>query len=297
MPASCRTATRSLMRREYSADLRDFCIDRRAWESAAGNLILEKDYPKTGYCYRCELSVASIQEAEMAISAEAVRYIKLGSGGRWANISLDRGELHFGYRKSPHELALAGNLDAMKQHLLGSGKDARSASREAREVYDFYELGSDCLWITFARDHLWWSFASPEVYWIGGDGQLMGERTRKTIGGWRNTDVNGVPLRTNTLSTRLTKVGNYRRAICKVEAAEYLMRRLNGLHEPFAEKSTAARDALLDVVSEGIRHLHQSDFETLIDMMFARSGWHRVSVVGGTQKLVDLELEQPTTGE
>jgi len=209
----------------------------------------------------------------MAISAEAVRYIKLGSGGRWANISLDRGELHFGYRKSPHELALAGNLDAMKQHLLGSGKDARSASREAREVYDFYELGSDCLWITFARDHLWWSFASPEVYWIGGDGQLMGERTRKTIGGWRNTDVNGVPLRTNTLSTRLTKVGNYRRAICKVEAAEYLMRRLNGLHEPFAEKSTAARDALLDVVSEGIRHLHQSDFETLIDMMFARSGF------------------------
>jgi uncharacterized protein YbdZ (MbtH family) len=25
--------------------------------------------------------------------------------------------------------------------------------------------------------------------------------------------------------------------------------------------------------------------------------WHRVSALGGTQKLVDLELEQPTTGE
>ena len=184
----------------------------------------------------------------MTISAGSVRYIKLGAGGRWVDASLDRGELHFGYGKSPHELALGGNFDALKQHLLGLGKDAQGASREAREVLDFYELGDDCLWITFARDHLWWTFANPGVTWVGGDGQLVGERLRKSIDGWRNTDVNGVPLRTNTLSTKLTKVGNYRRTICKVEAEEYLLRRINGQQEPFAEKSTAARNALIDVV-------------------------------------------------
>jgi hypothetical protein len=246
---------------------------------------------------KSELSVAIDREANMEISAETVRYIKLGKGGNWADTSINRSEVHFGYKKTTHELASAGNFETIKAHLIGLGQDAQAASREAREVLDFYELGADCLWITFARDHLWWTFANPEVTWIGGDGKLSGERFRKAIDGWCNTDVNGVPLRTNTLSTRLTKVGNYRRTICKVEAEEYLLRRINGLQEPFAEKSTSAQEALIDVLVEGLGHLHQTDFETLVDMMFARSGWHRVSAVGGSQKLVDLELEQPTTGE
>ena len=32
----------------------------------------------------------------MPITARTVRYIKLGRGGRWEKISLERGELHFG---------------------------------------------------------------------------------------------------------------------------------------------------------------------------------------------------------
>ena len=67
--------------------------------------------------------------------------------------------------------------------------------------------------------------------------------------------------------------------------------------EPIVERSTKARDALLDVVTDAIKALHWPDFETLVDVMFARSGWHRASAIGGTQKLVDLVLEQPTTGE
>jgi hypothetical protein len=31
--------------------------------------------------------------------------------------------------------------------------------------------------------------------------------------------------------------------------------------------------------------------------MFAKNGWHRVSPLGGSQKTVDLELEQVTTNE
>ncbi len=232
----------------------------------------------------------------MAISAETVRYIKQGRAGRWEEVAIERGELHFGYKKATHELALEGDFEKLKQYLIGLGGDAQAASRDAREVLDFYELGSDCLWITFAKDHLWWTFAAPEVTWVGGDGQ-EGERTRKTIGGWRNADVNGVPLRTNSLSTKLTKVAGYRRTICKVEAQDYLLRRINGIQEPFVEKSTAARDALIAMITEGLAMLHWADFETLVDVIFARSGWHRASAIGGNQKLVDMELEQPTTSE
>jgi hypothetical protein len=99
------------------------------------------------------------------------------------------------------------------------------------------------------------------------------------------------------LSTKLTKVASYRRTLCAVEAEGYLLRRINGVIEPLVAKSNQARDTLLDVLTEAIKALHWPDFETLVDVMFARSGWHRASALGGTQKLFDMVLEQPTTGE
>jgi hypothetical protein len=230
------------------------------------------------------------------ITAAQVRYIKLGRRGRWEKTSLERGELQFGHGEISHELALTGDRAKIKEALIKAGKSSQAATDDTREVLDFYELGPDCLWATFARDHLWWTFAEPEITWLG-PGEGHGERVRKCIGGWRNTDVNGVPLRIDTLSTRLTKVASYRRTICAIEAEDYLMRRINGVIEPLVAKGNRARDALLDVLGEAIKALDWADFETLLDIMFARSGWNRISPLGGTQKLVDLVLEQPTTGE
>jgi hypothetical protein len=230
------------------------------------------------------------------ITARTVRYIKFGRGGGWAEASLERGELHFGHSKISHEMALAGDREAIKQARIEQGRDARAAAEDAREIVDFYRLGSDCLWITFAKDYLWWTFADPKVVWLG-PGKGHGERLRKSIGGWRNADINGKPLKTNTLNTKLTKVANYRRTICAVDAQEYLLRRINGLEEPLVAKSAQAREALLAAISEAIASLHWADFETLVDVIFARSGWHRASALGGSQKLVDIVLEQPTTNE
>ncbi len=232
----------------------------------------------------------------MTITAKTVRYIKLGRGGRWEKISLENGELHFGHGKVPHELALTGDRAKIKEALIKVGRSSQAAADDAREVVDFYHLGADCLWATLAQDHLWWTCAEPEVTWLG-FGEGHGERMRKCIGGWRNADTNGVPLRIDTLSTRLTKVASYRRTLCAIEAEDYLLRRINGVIEPLVAKGNDARDALLDVLTEAIKALDWSDFETLLDIMFARSGWNRSSPLGGSQKLVDLVLEQPTTGE
>lgn len=233
----------------------------------------------------------------MEIRPTTVRYIKLGKRGRWADEALARGELHFGYGNASHAMAQEGNAEKIKQHLIDLGRSPQAAARDAREVADFYELGSDCLWITFARDHLWWTFADPEVMWIKDERTKAAERSRRSIGGWRNTDVHGVPLRMDALSTKLTKVGAYRRTICAVAAQDYLLRRINGVEEPIAAKSTAARAAIIEVLTEALGNLHWKDFETLIDLIFARSGWHRISALGGSQKTTDLEIEQATTGE
>lgn len=233
----------------------------------------------------------------MAIKAANIRYLKLGRRGRWEHASLEKGELHFGHGRVSHEIALSGDRDKIKKDQILRGRNERAAADDAREILDFYQLGPDCLWITFAQDHLWWTFAKPEVTWLGKSDDGHAERMRKAIGGWRNTDIKGKPLQISSLSTKLTKVASYRRTICAIDAEDYLLRRINGFEEPLIKKSNKARDALLEVLGEGIAALHWSDFETLIDVIFARSGWHRASAMGGTQKLVDLVLEQPTTGE
>lgn len=232
----------------------------------------------------------------MRISANTVRYIKLGKGGRWEH-SLDVGELRFGYGSLTHELALEDDRKKIKRHLIKLGRSAQAAARDAQEVADFYAMDAKCLWITFARDHLWWAFAHPKVIWISQGPAKAGERIRKTIGPWRNTDINGKPLKMQSLSTKLTQVGNYRRTICAVKAQDYLLRRINGIEEPIVARGAEARNALLTVTIEALKLLHWADFETLVDIIFARSGWNRVSALGGTKKLVDLELEHPVINE
>jgi hypothetical protein len=48
---------------------------------------------------------------------------------------------------------------------------------------------------------------------------------------------------------------------------------------------------------EMIRGLDWADFETLTDLIFARSGWQRSTRVGENLPDYDLVMEQPTTGE
>jgi hypothetical protein len=46
-----------------------------------------------------------------------------------------------------------------------------------------------------------------------------------------------------------------------------------------------------------MRLITWQDFELLVDLVFSASGWRRTGPIGRTQKMVDLELELPTTGE
>ena len=122
-------------------------------------------------------------------------------------------------------------------------------------------------------------------------------RKRATLDGWRNTDIFGKLLRVTTLSSKLTKVGNFRATICTVEKEDYLLGRINGIEEPVVARANEARKAMMAVAVEMIRGLHWADFETLTDLIFARSGWQQSTRVGENVTDTDLVMEQPTTGE
>lgn len=242
-------------------------------------------------------SAGKVASSVHPIAPKQVRYIKLGAGGAWVDHCLDQGELQFGYKDIPHEPCLAGNWNEVLDLLTRTGRSTAKARDALREIRDFYSLSADCLWITFARGHLWWAFAAPEVIWLGPEEDGRGARMRKTIDGWHKTDIKGEALATNALSSRLTQVAAYRQTICAVKASDYLLDRINGIDPPVVTRARAAKDAMVAVAAEMVRDLHWGDFETLVDLIFARSGWQRVSRVGGTQADIDLILRQPTTGE
>ena len=231
------------------------------------------------------------------IDPKKIRYIKLGAGGSWVQPSFERSEIHFGYRNVPHDLCVRGDWDAVIRHFTDLGRSKAKAKDAAREVRDFYTLGSESLWITFADGHLWWAFAESEVVWLGSDEDGCGSRMRKTIDGWHKANIVGEPLRTDHLSTKLTQVSAYRQTICSVKESAYLIRRINGVDESVVARAREVRQAMVTVASEMITGLHWAEFETLVDLIFSRSGWQRVSRVGDTQADVDLVLEQPSTGE
>jgi hypothetical protein len=226
-----------------------------------------------------------------------VRYIKLGPSGAWARDAFADGTLPFMYREVDHTLCMAGDWDKVRAELIRQGRKGSAASDAVRELRDYYDLGADCLWITFADGHLWWAFAATEVEWLGDRGERLPARQRRVIGEWRRTSLDGTPLPVRSLSSALTRTAGYRKTICTVEQQAYLLRRISGETDPLTEDAAALQAQLCQTAATMVRDLDWRDFEILIDLIFTRAGWRRQSALGQGEVDVDLLLDHPTTGE
>ena len=228
------------------------------------------------------------------IARPAMRYIKLGQGNAWTKDCLENGYIALGHDDAPHDLCIAGEWDGVEKAI----QSARGISRPrnaAREVQDFYELDDHSLWITFHAGQMWWAKAETEVIPESTPSGGSGSRYRRVIGSWAPTDVQGKPLLLDQISTKLTKTGSYRQTLCRIEAEDYALRLINAAENPAILKARSAREEFTSCLLPLITSLHESDFEMLVDLLFSRLGWVRVSSLGGLQKDTDLILEQPAT--
>jgi hypothetical protein len=114
---------------------------------------------------------------------------------------------------------------------------------------------------------------------------------------WRKADLQGHLLRLDGLSSILTSTSAYRQSICRVRAAAYVIRRIRGEDEPVIREARSAYDALVETIGALIQLLHWQDFELLVELIFARSGWQRLGRIGETQPDLDLDLVEPATGQ
>ncbi len=195
-----------------------------------------------------------------------------------------------GLPRAPHDVCLQGEWDEVREIYKPLRKDIGTATRDSKQIGLFYESDERVLWITFFGDRMYWCFSKPEITLLEDK-----SKTRPVIGQWRPTDINDKPLQKNQLSGRLLSTEGFRGTICSVKEFDYLVQRING--KPLKQKAEAEKALLTleEKIETLIRGVHQKDFEILIDLIFRQAGWQIVSVLGGTQKTIDLDLLSPIT--
>jgi Restriction endonuclease len=228
----------------------------------------------------------------MIIATTEVRFIKLGKGGMWERDCIEGLEptIRLGFDNPYHQACSEGDWEPVEAYW--KAQSPGQATKIINQTRDFYTLDRNSLWITFYKQKLYWCFADPYVVEV----EPGGSRIRKVINDWRCTDIAGNTLFSASLSGRLTQMQGFKGTICSVREQKYLLSRINcePLHD--VQKAKDALEGLKNQVMPLIQRLNWKDFELLVDLIFARSGWQRLSTLGKTEKSIDLELLLPVSG-
>lgn len=228
----------------------------------------------------------------MIIDASNVLFIKLGSQGIWEKECIENGYIKLSFKEADFNNCLKGNWKKIEKMYLGLGKSKIASTGYITQIKYFFDEPETTIWITFYNNKLWWSKASKEIT-LNPDGT----KTRKCINGWSDKDVNGVVLHSENLIGGLLKTQGFRGTICTVEESDYLLRKLNSIKSSEVISTEKSYLELKNGIVKLVKQLSWKDFELLVDLVFTKAGWQRVSTLGKTTKTLDLDLKAPVTGE
>lgn len=227
-------------------------------------------------------------------------YIKLGEGGKWAESSIEEGKIRVGWAQLTLEEInnwreeLNRKIIREYREQIGLSISKGAVSNNINRLRKIVTSTPDDVWITFHASHLWWcQVAESDIE------EDKISKYRKVLHKWSNQNIQGNPLIITQISGRLSKMQRYSGTACNVGEKERkdLTRLINNQPSEEFLAISKAKSALAKKVGEGLALLHWKDFETLVDLIFRNTGWRRISMVGSTMKYVDMELEEPITGD
>jgi hypothetical protein len=228
----------------------------------------------------------------MKFIIEKAYYIKLGESGKWEESSIFEGKVRIGWGQQSIDDINSKRWDKIKRELEKTSKHKATATTDYRTLRFFTESTPDDIWITFFRSHLWWCRLSSDKV-----REDKISKYRVVDGKWSKCDLEGNPLLIESIPGSISKIRGFRGTICRVREIDDLRRLIN--HEFSAEYSAIAhsKEHLVADVERGIKRLHWKNFELLIDLIFHKSGWQRVSFVGTAKEFSDIDLKDPITGD
>lgn len=225
------------------------------------------------------------------IKPTSALFIKLGKGGEWEPECINNGTLQIGFHEFLHEDLMAGNLKIVRDYYK-TRTSLQWVTIYENQIKYFYQTDKTVLWITFYNQLLWWCFADIK---FKGEGTEL--KLRYVKDKWRCTNIFGNDLHVENLSGELLKTQGFQSTICKVEAFDYLVKKINGDEIPQVKQVKSDIINLKGSISNLIIKLSPKDFEVFVDLIFRQTGYQRINVIGGPQKTKDIELLSPVTNE
>ena len=226
------------------------------------------------------------------IAFENAYYIKLGKNGIWEESSIKENKLRIGWKGLALDDINNGQWRKIESNLRREIIDKGAATRDLNALKMICNSSKDDIWITFYSSKLWWCKV--------GESEIFEDEISKFRGlskEWCSKDVNNNVLYLNHISGRLSKTQGFKGTVCKIKIRNVLNRLINDQPSKEYEEIINSKNTLSSKIEDGIKNLHWKDFETLVDLLFRQSGWRRISTLGKTMKYIDIELEEPITGD
>jgi hypothetical protein len=232
---------------------------------------------------------------------QSVRYVKNGSGGRWWQVAKERGQLHCGWWFIPRDLLLQEDLAGIKDVIKQPDKYGAAGAATADYNALCLMLGkpSQHIWITFEKGYLWWCTVRGGIT-VNTDASKEKEEGSFWLTcdrPWNNRSIGDRLLARADLPGKVATVAGFRATICEPSGSAEILRVIQDREDPDAVAAASARAAYTSAVAKLIEKLHDRDFELLIDLILARTGWNRLAKIGGSTEGIDIEAENVATNE
>jgi len=228
----------------------------------------------------------------------SVRYVKNGRRSRWWHAAQANGQIHLGWKSIPNEILLKADFSAIEQVLKVQYGSRPGATQDCNALRDLLDAPSQHLWVTFEDGFLWWCTVHDGIT-ANPNGETVeeGHFWLKCDRHWSNTSVNGKLLAMSDLLGTITATAGFRATVCTPRGWHSILRLIKDETDEDARKAAELRHEYELAVNNVVKRLPPKDFEHLIDLILARTGWDRISNLGKTQEGIDLEAENPTAAE
>lgn len=229
----------------------------------------------------------------------SIRYVKNGAGGQWWKIAKAEGQIHAGWSQVPDGLLLERDFGAIKPYIDESWQGKQGATQDFNQLQTLLDRPSQHIWITFEDDCLWWCKVADEVVTCPtGETKSHGHFWLSCTMPWSNYSLGGLRhLAKSVLPGSVTSVAGFRGTVCEPRAAVQILRIIRNEDDADVLAARIARDAYRNAIANLIKQLGPKDFELLVDLILARTGWNRLAKIGGARADIDIEAENAAIDE
>jgi hypothetical protein len=228
----------------------------------------------------------------------SVRYVKNGRRSQWWPAAKTRAQIHGGWKSIPDELLTKKDFAKIEQLIRAEHGARPGAKQDFNQIHDLLNVPSQHIWVTFEDGFLWWCTVLDGVA-TNPDGETSnsGHFWLTCNRPWSNTSVNGSLLAVSDLPGTVTTTAGFRATVCTPKDWQSILRLIRDETDSDAINSADRRRDYELAVYKIVKRLSPKDFEHLIDLILARTGWERIATLGGTREGIDVEVENPTAAE